>query len=366
MIIENFEIFPMKIPLKTPFVISAGAQDDYEGVLVKLTADDGTVGWGEASPSERVTGETVETVVNVLDKKIKPKLMGEDGMSLNRNLKLIDLAIQDNSSARTAVDIALHDLFTKSTHIQLKDFIGGFRDEIETCFTVVIGSVEKSVEDARRLVEEEKFKILKVKIGVNPEEDIARIKAIREAVGDEPRIRVDANEGYSVETAITTLNELQQYDIEFIEQPVAADDLEGMAKVRDKVEIPIMADESVREPEDVSQIIEHQCADMINIKLMKAGGIHNGLKIASMAAEAGMVCQIGCFIETSIGIAAATHVALAVENIKFADLDGHLFLKEDVVGDFQLTHGGINRVSSEPGLGLVIDEEMVKTEFINR
>jgi L-alanine-DL-glutamate epimerase-like enolase superfamily enzyme len=243
-------------------------------------------------------------------------------------------------------------MFTKSTHTSLKDFIGGFRDEIETSFTVVLGSIEKSVADAKRLVEEEKFQILKVKIGVDPEKDIARVKAIREAVGEVPRIRLDANEGYEVETAINTLNELQQYDIEFVEQPVVWDDLEGMAGVRNNVEIPIMADESVREPEDVARIIEHQAADMINIKLMKAGGIHNGVKIASMAAEAGMVCQIGCFIETSIGIAAATHVALAVENIKYADLDGHLFLTQDVVGDFKLTHDGINRVSSEPGLGI--------------
>jgi o-succinylbenzoate synthase len=354
MIISEFEIYPVQIPLKTPFVISAGAQDDYEGVLLKITADDGTVGWGEASPSERVTGETVDSVVNVLETKIKSKLIGEDGLDLNRNLKLIESTIQDNSSARTAVDIALHDLFTRSTHVPLKDFIGGFRDKIETCFTVVIGSIEQSVKDAIRLVEEENFQILKVKIGVDPEEDIARVRAIREAVGEEPRIRLDANEGYEVETAINTLNDLQQYDIEFVEQPVASDDIEGMAGVRNNVEIPIMADESVREPEDVAQIIEHQAADMINIKLMKAGGIHNGVKIASMAAEAGMVCQIGCFIETSIGIAAATHVALAVENIKYADLDGHLFLTQDVVEDFKLTNEGINRVSSKPGLGFKV------------
>ena len=208
------------------------------------------------------------------------------------------------------------------------------------------------MEDAKRLIEDERFKILKVKIGVDSKKDIARIKAIREAVGDEPRIRVDANEGYSVDTAIATLNELQQYDIEFVEQPVASDDLEGMANVRDAIEIPVMADESVREPQDVYNIIDYQAADMVNIKLMKAGGIHNGLKIASIAAEAGMVCQIGCFIETSIGIAAATHVALAVENIKFADLDGHLFLTQDLVGDFKLTNEGINKVSNEPGLGL--------------
>jgi o-succinylbenzoate synthase len=354
MIISDFEVYRIHIPLKTPFIISAGAQEVYNGVLVKLTTDDDTVGWGEAAPSERVTGETIESVVTVLEEKIKPKLIGEDGLSLNRNLKLMDSAMQENSSAKSAVDFALHELFTKSTRIPLKDFLGGCRNEIETSFTVVIGSVEQSVEDAKRLVEDENFKILKVKIGGDPGEDIERIRAIREAVGDRIRLRLDANEGYSVETAISTLNELHQYDIEFVEQPVPSDDLEGMAGVRNNVEIPIMADESVRGPVDVPQIIEHECADMINIKLMKAGGIHNGIKIASMAAEAGMVCQIGCFIETSIGIAAATHVALAVENIKFADLDGHLFLKQDVVGDFQLTHEGVNRVSGDPGLGIKV------------
>ncbi|MCK5562461.1 MAG: dipeptide epimerase [Thermoplasmata archaeon] len=359
--IDNFEIYPLKIPLKVPFVISAGAQYSYEGVLVKLTADDGTVGWGESSPSERVTGETPETVAKVLDTKLKPKLIGEEALGLNRVLNSVEGSVQDNSSARAAVDIALYDLFTKSTNIQLKDFIGGYRDELETCFTVVIGSVEQSVKDAQRLIEEEHFKILKVKIGVEPDEDVARIMAIRDAVGYEPRIRVDANEGYSVQTAITTLNKLDQYEIEFVEQPVPSDDLEGMAEVRKNIEIPVMADESVRAPDDVGRIIEAQAADMINIKLMKAGGIRNGVKIASLAAEAGMVCQIGCFIETSVGIAAATHVALAVENIKFADLDGHLFLKQDVIQDFQITHEGINRVSGEPGLGLQIDEEIVKS-----
>lgn len=352
MIIDSFKIYPLKIPLKTPFVISAGAQDSYEGVLVKLTADDGTVGWGESSPSERVTGETPETVANILESKLKPKLIGEEALDLNRVLNIVEGVVQDNFSARAAVDIALYDLFTKSTNIQLKDFIGGYRNEIETCFTVVIGSVEQSVKDAKRLIEEEHFKILKVKIGVDPEEDVARIMAIRDAVGYEPRIRVDANEGYSVQTAITTLNKLDQYEIEFVEQPVPSDDLEGMAEVRKSVEIPVMADESVRAPEDVGRIIEAQAADMINIKLMKAGGIRNGVKIASLAAEAGMLCQIGCFIETSVAIAAATHVALAVENVKFADLDGHLFLKQDVIKDYQITHEGVNRVSGESGLGI--------------
>ncbi len=355
MIINSFEIYPIKIPLKTPFVISAGAQYTYEGVLVKLTADDGTVGWGEASPSERVTGETLESVGQVLTAKIKPLLMGEEIMELNRLLNKLEINIHNNSSARAAVEIALYDIFTRTTRSQLKDFIGGYREEIETCFTVVIGSVEQSVEDAQRLIEDERFKILKVKIGADPGEDIARIKGIRDVVGYEPRIRVDANEGYTVKSAISTLNALHKYELEFVEQPVPSDDLKGMAEVRKKVEIPIMADESVRAPDDVGRIIEAQAADMFNIKLMKAGGIRNGVKIANIAAEAGMPCQIGCFIETSIGIAAATHVALAVENIKFADLDGHLFLENDVIKDFQITHEGVNRVSGEPGLGIEVE-----------
>ena len=352
--ISEFKVHPLKIPLRTPFKISAGTQTNYSGILLELQTDGGIVGWGEAAPSERVTGENTQTVKNTLESVIKPKILDRPVAELEETMTEVELSLPAQPSACCALDIALHDLMGKLAGKPIKDLIGGYREVMPISFTVVIGSVEGSLASAEEYLALG-AKVLKVKLGIDPAEDIARIKALRDTFGYDIKLTGDANQGYTVGQAIKTLNSLTRFELEFVEQPVAADDLDGLMKVHEAVEIPIMADECAHGVEDVEKLVKLNAVDMINIKLMKCGGLRNAVKITSIAESAGMPCQIGCMIETGVGITAGTHLALALKNIKYADLDGHIFLKHDVVQDHQITRTGLNTVTGEPGLGIKVN-----------
>ena len=351
MIIKDLLVHSIKIPLKTPFIISAGAQRVYDGVILELKTEDGTTGWGEAAPSSRVTGETAQSVITALDETVKPMVIGKDIEDIDDILDSVETALPTQPSACCALDIALHDLKAKAANIPVKDLFGNYRKEIPISFTVVIGSVEESIKSAEKYIELG-AKVLKVKLGVDPDEDVDRIRALRQAFGDEIKITGDANEGYSVDQAIDTLNQIHRYNIEFVEQPVPAYDIMGLKDVRDAVEVPIMADEAAQSLEDVKNILQHEAADMINIKLMKCGGLRNAAKIAYLTENAGIPCQLGCMIETGVAITAGTHIAIALENMKYADLDGHTFLIQDIVMNHQITRDGLNTISGRPGLGI--------------
>lgn len=348
------KVYPVNIPLKTPFIISDSTQTEYSGILLELITNKGISGWGEAAPSARVTGETPENVEKVLNNKIKPLLLSRDAEELENIMGSIEETIPDQPSTCCAVDIALHDLLGKNAQVPIKDLLGGYRDSIPISFTVVIGSVEESIKSAQEYIDMG-AKVLKVKLGVDPDEDVARLKALREAFGNEIMITGDANQGYSVNQAINTLNKIARYDIEFVEQPVAADNLEGLKEVHNNVDVPIMADECACSVDDVKRLIKLEVVDMVNIKLMKCGGLLNAAKISTLTEGAGIPCQIGCMIETGVSITAGTHLALALRNIKYADLDGHIFLENDLVFDHQITKDGINTISGRPGLGIKVE-----------
>ena len=175
------------------------------------------------------------------------------------------------------------------------------------------------------------FKALKVKVGVNPSEDVERIKRIREAVGSEIQIRIDANQGWKPKEAIDVLKKIEKYNVQFVEQPVKAEDIKGLATVRKNSSIPVMADETVHSPEDALKVIKAEAVDLINIKLMKSGGIWKAMKIAAIAEAAKIPCMVGCMGESNLGITAAVHFAAATKNVQYADLDSDLLLKDKLV-----------------------------------
>lgn len=287
------------------------------------------VGWGESSPSQRVTGETSETVINTLD-RIGPKLIGKCPLRIEQNAELMDSTVKGNPAAKASVDIALHDILGKTGRKPLFMLLGGYRTEVLTDLTLGIKSPKEMSRDAVRAVEKG-FKAVKVKVGVHPKEDIERIRMIREVLGNEIQLRIDANQGWTVEQAIEVLNKVEKFKIQFAEQPVPAEDLEGLVKVRKDSPIPIMADESVHSPEDAMRLVEAEAADFINIKLMKSGGILKGKKIADVTEAAGVPCMIGCMSESEVGIAAGAHLAAAVRNIRYADLDSDILLRDKLV-----------------------------------
>ncbi len=327
--IQQIEVYHVTLGYKEPFRIAPRASTESHNVIVKIVTDYDVVGWGESSPSQRVTGETAETVIKTLD-KIAPKLIGMCPLRIEQDVEVMDSIVEENPAAKAAIDIALHDIFGKTARKPLFMLMGGYRTEVLTDLTLGIKSPKEMAKDAVKAVKKG-FKALKVKVGVDPAEDVERIRLIREAVGNNIEIRIDANQGWTPKQAIEVLNKIEKFNIQFAEQPVPAEDIKGLIKVRKNSPIPIMADESVHSPEDALRLIRAEAVDLINIKLMKSGGILKGRKIADIAEAAGIPCMIGCMGESEIGIAAGAHLAAAVKNIQYADLDSDILLKDKLV-----------------------------------
>jgi len=327
--IKQVEIYRVTLAYKEPFRISAGTTSEANNVVVKITTDYDVVGWGESSPSRRVTGETAETVVKALD-RIAPKLIGMCPLRIEQIVEVMDSTVKENPAAKASVDIALHDILGKTARKPLFMLFGGYRTEVLTDLTLSIRSPKAMAKDASNAIEKG-FKALKVKLGLNPNEDIERVKKIREAVGYEVQLRIDANQGWTPGEAINVLNKIAKFDIQFVEQPVPAKKPKDLQAVRKNSPIPVMADESVHSPEDALRMIRTQAVDLINIKLMKSGGILKGRKIAEVAESAGIECMIGCMSESPIGIAAGAHLAAGTKNIQYADLDSDFMLKDKLV-----------------------------------
>ncbi|MEM3459375.1 MAG: dipeptide epimerase [Candidatus Bathyarchaeia archaeon] len=324
--IQQIEVYTVTLKYKKPFRIAPGASTESHNIIVKILTDYDVIGCGESSPSKRVTGETPETVVKVLG-KIAPKLVGMCPLRIEQDVEIMDSLVKDNPAAKAAVDIALYDILGKTCRKPLYRIMGGYRTEVLTDLTLSIKSPKEMARDAVKAVRKG-FKALKVKVGVNPNEDFERIKLIREAVGTEILLRIDANQGWTPKQAIEVLNKMEKFNIQFAEQPVSAEDIKGLREVKKNSPIPIMADESIHSPEDALRLIQAEAVDLINIKLMKSGGILKGRKIAEIAEAAGIPCMIGCMGESEIGIAAGTHLAAATKNIRYADLDSDILMKD--------------------------------------
>jgi len=327
--IERIEVYRVSLRKREPFRVALGTSAKSENILVRVVTDLRIEGWGEASSSYGITGETPETIVKTLD-KISPKLICMSPFRIEQIVETMDKFVKGNSAAKAAVDMALYDIFGKMVRKPLFMLLGGYRKEILTDITLGIKSPKEMAKDAVKAVRKG-FKALKVKVGVNPAEDVERIRLIREAVGGDIQIRIDANQGWTPKQAIEVLNKIQRFNIQFAEQPTPAEDIKGLVEVRKNSSIPVMADESVHSPEDALRLIQAEAVDLINIKLMKSGGILKARKIATVAEAAGMPCMVGCMSESEIGVAAGAHLAAAVKNIQYADLDSDLMLKDKLV-----------------------------------
>jgi len=358
--IQRIEVYEVTLRYKEPFVISAGTSTENRNTLVKIITDYEVFGWGEASPSKRVTNETPETILKTLD-KIGPRLIGMCPLRIAQDVDLMDAIVAHNPSAKAAIDLALHDVLGKTARKPTWRLLGGFRERVLTDITLSIKSPNEMAKDAVKAVKMG-FKALKVKVGVNPKEDVERIKLIREAVGPKIAVRIDANQGWTVAQAIDTLKKLDKFHIEFVEQPIEAKNTRGLAKVRKESPIPVMADESVHSPADALQLIKANAVDMINIKLMKSGGIHNARKIAHIAEAANMPCMIGCMGESTVGITAAVHFAAATKNVQYADLDCDILLADKLVSKGGAVVKDSERIpSNEAGYGITeLDETLLR------
>jgi len=346
----RLEAWILEVPLKEPFTISAGTNTVSRNVVVRLSTRDGLEGWGEASPSKRVLGETVETVVETL-RRAAGDGAEVDYTSTERIYEYV-WGLGGAPSAMAALDMALLDLYAKERGEPLWRLLGGYRESVETDITISLLPPEEQAKRALRYVEEG-FKALKLKLGRGgPEEDIARVKAVRDAVGEGVRILVDANQGWSLEEAKRVIERISGLGVELVEQPVAWDDLDAMAELARWSPVPIAADESVKTPADALRVAERGAAQVINIKLMKSRGILGAARIAAISEAAGIVNMIGCMGESRVGITAGVHAAQALRNIRIYDLDADL-LQADCVfpGMGAPAERGVRRAPGEPGLG---------------
>lgn len=352
-VLASIETYRIAVPLKKPFKTALRTVEAAEAVIVHLATQDGRSGFGEAPPTHVITGDTLDGI----ERAVHLIGAGLIGMDVRRREQLFDKlhkTLVGNTSAKAAVDMALYDLIAQQAGLPLTQYLGGYRESIETDYTVSVNSPEEMAQDAEGY-EQDGFTVLKVKVGIDtPEQDLKRIQAIRDRVGNKVTLRLDANQGWDPKSAVRTIRKMEDagFDIELIEQPVPANDIEGMKFVTEHTMTPIMADESVFSPADAKRVLELRAADLINIKLMKAGGIHRALKINALAETFGVPCMTGSMIETKLGLSAAAHFAASQPNITRFDFDAPLMLKEDLLpGGIQYS-GKTVRFSNEPGLGI--------------
>jgi L-alanine-DL-glutamate epimerase-like enolase superfamily enzyme len=330
--IRELRVMRRSIPLRVPFKTALRTATEIESVEVMILLADGTTGRGAAAPTYVITGDSAESIEAALLGPIRQAIIGVDLAQFAQVLAKVQTCCVGNTSAKAAADIALHDAYSKALNLPLYRLLGG-KKVIDTDITVGVDTPEAMAARAGASVQDG-FDVLKIKVGNDPKLDIARIQAIRERIPSHVRIRLDANQGWTPKEAVQIINEMERLKlgIEFVEQPVAAHDLEGLKFVTERVNVPIMADESLFSACDALKLVTGRCVDLFNIKLMKCGGIREAQKIAGIAEAGGVRCMIGSMMESSMSVAAAAHFAAAHPNVQYYDLDAPLWLTEEPEG----------------------------------
>ncbi|MGL4552789.1 MAG: mandelate racemase/muconate lactonizing enzyme family protein, partial [Gemmataceae bacterium] len=360
------EPIPVCVPLKQGLTTRTAHGDHVVSayVLVRVHTDQGLVGLGEATVAPRWTGETSRSCVAALDELVGPALVGKDPSRITALRAVMDRELKLNPFTKAAVEMALWDLAGKAAGKPVYDLLGGkVRDLIP--IKMVIGGF--GVDEACALAE--RFltwgvRCLKVKVGLDPDGDVARVAAVRRVAGPAVPIGVDANCGWDRTTALRTLRRLAEYDLLFAEQPIPPGDPAALASVRRDQGIPVMADESVFTLTDAWQLAAHQAADVLSVYPGKHGGIAGTVEVAHVAKAAGLACAIGSNLELGVGTAAMLHVAAALPVIASerypADAIGPLYHESDLLTT-PLELGPVAaKVPSGPGLGVELDEDQIR------
>jgi len=364
MIIKQIETYRIAVPLTKPFKTALRTVVTAESVVVKITCENGLVGFGEAPPTHVITGDSLHSIEAAIQHVFKPFLIGKNLLLFEQVFQGIHSILVKNTSAKAAIDMALYDCLAQHSNLPLYQYLGGYRDQLETDFTVSVNSPEEMGEDADHYVEQG-FNVLKIKVGKDSiSEDIARISRIRQTIGEKVKLRLDANQGWSPKEAISIIHKLEDLDlnIELIEQPVHRDDIRGLKQVTDNVDTLIMADESIFSEKDAFEVLRTRSADLINIKLMKSGGIYKASIINKMAELCGVECMVGSMVETKLGITAAAHFAASQKNITRYDFDAPLMLSKDVINGGITYEGRTITFPKVIGLGITGVE---KTEAVS-
>lgn len=351
--ITNIKIGFISVPLTTPFKTAIRTVKSVNDVIVEVHTDTGNIGYGEAAPTGVITGDTTGAIIGAIEDHIKKALINLEIENIETIMLKLNSCIVNNNSAKAAVDIAIYDLFGQLHNTPVYKLLGGHRKKLITDITISVNEPEEMARDSLRAIKLG-YKTLKIKVGKDAHKDILRMQAIRDAIGYDIDLRVDANQGWTPKEAVKAIRKMEDIglNIEFIEQPVLAHDLVGFKHVTDNVNTPTLADESVFSPQDALKILQQRSADIINIKLMKTGGIYNALKITSIAEVYGVECMIGCMLEAKVSVTAAVHLAAAKSIITKIDLDGPVLCSEDPIQGGAIFNQFKITLNNESGFGV--------------
>jgi L-alanine-DL-glutamate epimerase-like enolase superfamily enzyme len=356
--ITGVTLYKADIPLKDPFRIAVMEMRAAANVFVRVDTDAGLAGWGESSPFWKLCGETqaIDLAAGVdLAKLVKDR----DPLAVEDRMAEIDGFLKNNSQIRAAFDIALHDLLGKAAGLPLYRVLGGAGRPMQTCLTIAIGDAPAMAQKAAAAAGRG-FRIIKIKLGTNTHDDVERVRAIRDAIGKEVGIRIDANQGWDVPTALAVLNEVHALDVEYCEQPVQHWNIDAMRRIHDRSPVPIVADESVFDHHDAFRVLSVDACDYVNLKLSKSGGVRAGQKVAAIVDGAGKACMMGCMMESRLGLTAAAHLASAMGHFRFFDLDSaHLLAADPIVGGMRYEKDMVH-LDDTPGLGAEPDPKFLE------
>ena len=350
--ITNVEYFRLDMPLAIPYTIAYETVSKTTNIILKISTDKGITGWGCAAPDAEVTGETPEDVIHHIENVVVGLLKGQSPFQIARITHQLKQLCPQASSTMAMVDIALYDLMARKAELPLYQLLGGYRHEIPTSITIGILPLKDTLEQTQCYLKKG-FSIIKLKGGLNLEEDIQKIMKMREKYGNDFKLRFDANQGYSPAESIAFINQTKSAAIEILEQPTKQRKEKQLGEVTNNIDVPVMADESIKTLKDAFRLASGNLIDMVNIKIMKVGGILESQHINSVAKAAGMEVMVGCIDECALGISAGLHFALSRPNIEYADLDGHLDLLDDPFSNLFDLKNGILYPSKHSGLGLV-------------
>ena len=346
-------IYQFKIPM-IPFTIATGTMEYAQNILIQIQTDQGITGIGECSAFPMIVGETQISCYNNA-KDFAQFWKGKDPLDIPQRLKELDQVIAGNYTAKSAFDSALYDIAAKAANQPLYQFLGGSQKTIESDLTIGIGTAEAMAAQAIEYVLNG-VRIIKVKLGKAPKEDVERIRQIRAAIGPAIQIRIDANQGWAPEDALDVLTALSPFNIEFCEQPMHKYYDDYLPALCAHSPVKIMADESVFTHHDARKLIANKACHSINIKFSKSGGIYEAIKIHDLAKANHIPCMMGGMLESRVALSAKLHFAMAMDNIQFYDMDtcliGHKI--DPVIGGAQF-NGMHLSIGEAAGIGADVD-----------
>ncbi len=365
--ITRIETIPINVPIQPRLAIRSGRGGSHSAspfLLVRVHTDEGISGAGEVSCTPRWSGEDQVTAAHFINDCLAPLLMGENPTEVERLTEIMRRPVYGNYFTKSGLEMALWDIAGKAAGKPVFELLGGKVREFVTTKWSVSGVEPDQAADIARWAIAQGFKAMKVKVGIEPEQDVARVKAVREAIGPDIKLGVDANGGWSVSDAVRTIERLCEHGIYFAEQPVAPEDVAHMADVRRQIRVPVVADESIYTMQDALTLVRLGACDVFSVYVGKAGGIAPARRMAEFAKPAGIRCTVGSNLELGVGSAAMVHLALSTKAINAeefpCDIIGPFYYEDDIVKEPLPIKPGQAWPNAKPGLGVERDEEKVE------